>query len=380
MLRGLDDFMKKPQQFKRKFLTNCEIQEKVSAFYFHARILSETTVILYKSDYQEIKPEDVIMNKMWREPIEEIPEILLKHPEVTRGLIGYTLSFFYFPVGKPLIVDYSNTDTWNGVWKYMLGFAVDEKRHSLPLDDITKRLSSITPLVRSRGYILRKSNDRTPVEKANISDMVKTGDVGDVLSLIEDLIDNSDQRENILAKSVQDTEGIVLRWRGDIFQIVYNKSSKETKDNRLSLEFFMHQFCQWLSSTDYTDLIKQSYVKSVCNLFCEFKKQWLNDEEKMTSFKYYNISAEDLEAPTFGYYPGTCYDLIPHKLVREMCMRDKMCDNMLKILLNALKKPRKMPSSGSMLMTDGDIESWNNCVKFIRSYTNPIAALNKKRH
>lgn len=376
MLRGLDDFMKKPQAFKKKFLTNCEIQEKISAFYFHVRVLSETTVIVYKADYQEIKPEDVIMNKMWREPLEEIPEILLKHPEVTRGLIGYTLSFFYFPVAKPLVVEYDLTEGW----KYMLGFAADARKKPVSLEPIVEKLSSVSSLIRPRGYVLRKASDRTPVEKATITDAVKSGDISDIFLVIESLIESSSMKGNLVAKTVKESEGIVLRWKGDIFQIVYSKVDRTTKDNRLSLEFFMHSFCRWLDSSDYTDLISSSYVKSVCNLFYEFKKQWLSDESKMISFNYYNIKAEDLEAPTFGYYPGTCYDLIPHKLVRDMCMKDKLYDNMLKILLNALKKPRKKLASESMLMTDNDIDAWNACVKFIRSYTNPISTLNKKIH
>ena len=115
MLRGLDDFMKKPMAYKKKFLYNCTIQEKVSAFYFHVRVLSETRVKVYKSDYKEIKVEDVVLNKMWKAPTEEIPEILLKNPEIASQMIGWTLSFFYFPVEKPLVVEYDLSEGCNRI-------------------------------------------------------------------------------------------------------------------------------------------------------------------------------------------------------------------------------------------------------------------------
>lgn len=364
MLRGLDDFILKPTQYKTKFLTNCIIEEKVSAFYFHVKILSKTVIKIYKSDYKEISQEDLIMNKMWKDPYIEIPQILFNNPEVLDQMIGWTLSFFYFPVEKPLLVEYDLSEGW----KYMLAFAVDERKKPIDISDID--MSLISTLFRSKPYIL-KDNKRTEEEKHAIKDAVKTNDVGVLIDLIEDLIDKSDKNSNMLANSLQEAEGLVLRWKGDIYQVVYNAPNEKVKDNRLSFEFFIHMFCQWLKSTDYTECLSHSYIKSVCNLFYCFKKGWLDDNGKDLLLSYYNINPEDLEAPTFGYYSGTYFELIPHKLVREWCMKDKMYDNMFKILLNALKKTRN-PSKSSMLVTEEDTKEWNLCVGNIKKYTRPL--------
>lgn len=364
MLRGLDDFILKPTQYKTKFLTNCIIEEKVSAFYFHVKILSKTVIKIYKSDYKELSQEDLIMNKMWKDPYIEIPQILFNNPEVLDQMIGWTLSFFYFPVEKPLLVEYDLSEGW----KYMLAFAVDERKKPIDISDID--MSLISTLFRSKPYILKDSK-RTEEEKHAIKDAVKSNDVGVLIDLIEDLIDKSDKNSNMLANSLQEAEGLVLRWKGDIYQIVYNAPNEKVKDNRLSFEFFIHMFCQWLKSTDYTECLSQSYIKSVCNLFYCFKKGWLDDNGKDLLLSYYNINPEDLEAPTFGYYSGTYFELIPHKLVREWCMKDKMYDNMFKILLNALKKTRN-PSKSSMLVTEEDTKEWNLCVGNIKKYTRPL--------
>jgi len=372
MLRGLDDFMRKPMAYKKKFLYNCYIQEKVSAFYFHVRILSANRVIVYKSDYKEIKVEDVVLNKMWKDPVEEIPEMFLKNPEISLQMVGWTLSFFYFPVAKPLVVEYDLSEGW----KYMLAFATDE--HKVPVDISKIDLSIISPLIRSKSYLL-KGSSRSDREKAYIDQVLRENTVDAVLKWIEKTIEKSEQEsKNMIASSLNNSEGVVLRWKKDIYQVVYNSLEEETKDNRLSLEFFIHSFCQWLSETEYEELVKSTYLASVCSLFCEFKKSWLDDKEKMKTFNYYNIKAEDLEAPTFGYYPGTCYDLIPNKLVREWCIKDKMDDNMFKILLNGLKKPRR--NSNSMLVSEEDTIVWNGCVKMIKSYTNPLGYLNNKKN
>jgi len=374
MLRGLDDFMKKPMAYKKKFLYNCTIQEKVSAFYFHVRVLSETRVKVYKSDYKEIKVEDVVLNKMWKAPTEEIPEILLKNPEIASQMIGWTLSFFYFPVEKPLVVEYDLSEGW----KYMLAFATDE--HKNPVDVSKIDLNLLSPLIRKKSYTL-KDDRRSPEEQAYIDQVIKENSVDAVLKWIEKTISKNEEKDkNLLAKTLNDSEGVVLRWKKDIYQVVYNSLGQESpKDNRLSLEFFIHSFCQWLRGVEYSEFMKSTYLKSVCSLFCEFKKSWLDDKEKMKSFNYYNIKPEDLEAPTFGYYPGTCYDLIPNKLVRDLCMSDKMYDNMFKILLNGLKKAKAI-TEGSMLVSEEDITVWNECVRIIKNYTNPIGYLNNKRN
>lgn len=377
MLRGLDDFLKKPKAYKKRFLLNCEIQEKVSAFYFHVRILSESKVVVYKSDYKEIKQEDIILNKMWKDPVEEIPEILFKNPDVTKQMIGWTLSFFYFPTEKPLVVKYD----LSGWWKYLLAFATDEKRRPVDIDSISDwiDLSNYSSLVRHKGYTL-KDEERTEEDKKLVEQALRADTVDSMLQWIEKIVDSSDKKTNMIASSLQEAEGVVLRWKGDIYQVVYNSPKRDVKDNRLSLEFFIHSFCRWLRENEWQEQVKSTYVNTVCSLFYCYWKAWMSDKKKLEVFKYYNIKAEDLESPTFGYYPGTCYELITHKQVRELCMNDPLLDNMFKILLNALKKTKTM-REGSMLVSEDDIRVWNDCVAFIKKYANPLEFLNtKKKH
>lgn len=371
MIRGLDDFIKNTSKYKKNFLMNCSIYEKISAFYFHVKIVSPAIQILYKSDYHRIMTEDIIMNKMWKDPMIDIPNMFISHPDFTNKHIGWTFSFFYFPVNNPLVVEYD----LNGKWKYMLGYVCDNNGNQIDINEnlIDFNTNLFNDLCVPFSYKQWDSSLMTVHEKTLINEAIRENTIDGYIKLIERLVNESPKKNLLIPgrKDLSRAEGLILRNDKDIYQIVYNTSRRTVSDNRLSLEFFLHMFCCYLKETDYINLIRENYIKSVCILFNDFRNNWMTEKNNQDKFSYYNITAEDLESPTFGYYPGTCYDMIPHHSVRELCKKDKMSDNMFKILLNGLRKRRNTKSS-SMLMSEEDNMIWNDCVESIKKITKPV--------
>ena len=89
----------------------------------------------------------------------------------------------------------------------------------------------------------------------------------------------------------------------------------------------------------------------------------------MQLLKFYNIKPSDLESPTFGYYGGTFYELIPVKAVRELCQKEPFWDNVFKILLNGMKKEKKF-TPNDLILTKEDVKTWNTLVGVFSMYDN----------
>lgn len=352
-IKNFNGLTEKPVPYIRKFLETCSINEKISAFYFHVKIVSKNSVGLYRANHTAMLREDIILNSMWKTPAEDFNIILCSHPDFMNDYVGYTFSFFYMPVEQPLGVKYHSG------FRYILSYVKDAQGHTDETKETAERLVALSDLISDNGTVVCDET-RSISQKKELDSILKhTGNYDDYIDKLQSFVVNSLVDKSLLHSD--EPEGFILKSREGLWQIPMNEPEIVTEQpiGRISLEFFMHLFCEYLSQNDYAEHITNSYVKSVCMIFIDFC-----NHIDMKSFDYYNIKAENLASPTFGYYSGTCYELIPVRKVREMCTKSPMYDNMFKILLNGLRRRRKS-GTGSVLLSDKDIEAWNKCSQLI---------------
>lgn len=366
MIKDISELFKKNKKYIKQYFKSCTISEKIAAYYFHVKILSSTQINFYKSNHKEIETTDIILNKMWLDLILDISKAFLSNLEFMKKYIGYTFSFFYLPVSKPFNIQYKDN------FKYILSNVEDSKKqdNSLILNDFAAYLHDNILNKISVNSVLLSDSLRSDIQNINVSNIINQFannkiDLKTTLNQILKLIIS----ENHI-HSIEYPEGFILRNNGEIYQIknLLQKNEIINQDNRLTLEFFTHVFSDYLEKYDYVKNLNSNYIKSVCNLFLDFKQTYWIDFDLPSKFKYYNVNAVDLESPNSGYYPGTCFDLIPNKKVREICSKSSLDDNMFKILLNGLRKHKKQ-SFDSLLMNQKNIDNWNECVDIIHKMT-----------
>lgn len=383
MIKDIEELKELGFEKACSFLRTCRVYEKIDMFYFKVKIVSKNSVEFYKSNGKLIKPEDIILSKMWREPIEDLSKVILT-AENLQDFVGYTFGFFFLPCEKPLKVSYSIA--YNNGFKYFLNdvffdnkkldFVKDERFLTL---DFNELFSSY--LVSTKGselYLNKFSADVFEFNENYLEEIINNAPDRTYKDMTEFLIWNFSYKdvplieEDIVAD--EKPEGYIFKNGNDIYQIIFKESEvKFSEQSKLGMELTILNFCKWIKTIDYGDLITASYVESVCNLFEKYLKYGNIDE------KYYHITPEELEAPTFGYYAGTCYEFIPNKFVREVCMSNKLYENIFKILLNGLRR-QKLKNSYQLINIEAQA-IWNSLVKTIQISTmgdySSLISLNK---
>lgn len=370
MIKSLDDIRKRGKDYQRRFIDGCSMAEKVNAFVFHVRIVSVRSVRIYKSNHSELTSEEIILNDMWKNPIMDMRHILLSVPEFTMKHLGDTFSFLYFPVSNPLGTPYKEG------FRYVLSFIRNKEGKPRSVREIRKAQINLSML--SEGlvseYGVYMIEGGFPLEDnmdiCMAFDNYIRGDISAKDFVSEILMRNtrSDMKgwldDSILATDGLQAEGYIFRYGNDVYQVrMREPDRKEIPDNRISFEFLIHDFCGFLWDDEgWKDaLLPLNYVKNVCIIFLRYINKYYN----RNAFESYGVKPEDFRSPANGYYGGTCYEYIPNQKVRILCMNDPMMDGIFKVLLNGLRKPRKMKSDGMLILME-DNERWNECVSRIR--------------
>jgi hypothetical protein len=374
MIKDIKEIFNKSDNYIRKFILNCEISEKVAAFYFHVKIVSPTMIRIYKSNYQELRLEDIIINSMWQEPYTDMNRVFLSNTDFMKKYVGLTISFFYFPIYQPFHIKY------NSPYKYIVGYVRDAKGNSYDTEYFANILSKISHSgIKGHDVIVIPKNTHKSSEDINeLNKIIQSRSVRSLEKYIINMLkraykamDQIDENhfvtKAVSGDGVEYAEGYILRYNGIDYQLnLYPMPKPEMPDNRLALEFFIHTFSMFLKSDEWIQYISSDYVQSVCNLFLGYIDNYFKIVSK--SFTHYNITYKELEAPNFGYYPGTSFETIPSNRVRNLCKDNKLFDNIFKILLNGLKKKKKKYEL-SMLLSNEDIDQWNSCVEIIKKFT-----------
>lgn len=348
MIKTFDQLFEMPESYRTEFLENCIFSEKIAAFYFHVKILSDNLVKFYKSDHQEIKNEDIILNRMWQFPVQDFTRIFLSHPEFTKKHIGYTFSFFFFPVPEPFFIEYRDD------FRYVIANIQDKYKKQVNPDNI--KLHELSNLIRNNSVnITDKKRNFNPKDLTSLESARKT--------LLE-FFHNKDIPESCCKGNYDKAEGIIMRWKGNNYQIILNSPEQKEKEktNRLPLEYILKDFSEYLGNAknNCISLINDNDpVKNICNLFSEYIKS--------ADFNYYKISAEDLTSPNFGYYSGTGYEFIPSARVRKTCKENMLADNIFKVILNAMRRHHKMNKT-YMILNSQNLDIINKFSKIIYGY------------
>ena len=359
--------MEKSYSYQKGFLENCFIYEKISSFYFHVKIKNRNTLVFYKANNKEIEFNDLLLNKMWNTPIQDFTKMFLSDKEFVEKCVGFTFSFFYFPVSNPLGIEYAENPEKGLPFRYILDHI------TLP-NKITRAVGYINEfnrmdtkgLIRPFGICL-KDDTRTEQEKKELINGIKSKNIKQFLDSIFSIIDT----DKLCARSIDSAEGFILKSDSDVYQIINPVGEKpEVRNGRLALEIFVHSFVSFINNPDdFADcFVSNNYTTNVCHLLLKYKK-WIEKDNNIQLLKFYNIKPSDLESPTFGYYGGTFYELIPVKAVRELCQKEPFWDNVFKILLNGLKKEKKF-TPNDLILTKEDVKTWNALVGVFSMYDN----------
>lgn len=358
MIKHLDSLSKLSKKKAKEFLHNCHVYEKLDMFYFKLKVIAPSTYKFFKSN-KEIVVEDLILNRMWIDPILDFPKILIPHEDIMKNYVGWSFGFFYLPCEKPLKTSYSKK--FNQGVRYILSdvegpsgikndIGVDILHILLENTKIDMLLSSKVNIDMNIVNSILEGSDKCPYSK--LSSYFEA----EVLSKIEGLYADDHP------------EGFVFKHKDYNYQLLFNERPSMNHHSKLGLELFISKFADWADWMDKNDdlmpLISYSYIDTVCSLF----KAYIKDENNINFSQYhYGLSSSDLEAPTFGYYAGTGFEYIPDKETRTLCESSELCENIFKILLNGLKKPKN--NTNYQYLSDLSRERWNNLVQKVTKFT-----------
>lgn len=351
------------------FLKTCQVYEKLDMFYFKMKVLSKDSVIFFKSNGKEIKIEDIVLSKMWNDPVLFFSKLVLSKQDIIESLIGYSFGFFYLPVAKPLRVDYSSLHD-AGI-RYILSDVEDPKGNLIRADvdhsksetakAVVKMFGGLSSVMISDREILKTEKGSSFDEARMKEAFCKPKDDNSVERVILETLKSSKGSLASYEAFGANPEGFIFKKGKANYQIKLlneSESAKVKSSSKLGMEFVIVEFCKWAKSTDYTKFMSKSYIETVCSLFEAFCTT-----HDFSSFDLYKTNPEELEAPTFGYYSGMCYDYIPNESVKKLCHEDKMKENIFKILLNGLKKEKS--KNAYLLIDDSTRKVWNDLVKMI---------------
>lgn len=373
MIKNLAKFIERPVSFQKNFLQNCTVYEKISAYYIHVKVTSKTTIKFYKSNNKEIDIVDIILNKMWQTPINDFTKMFLSSESFMEKSVGLTYSFFFFPVSKPINIEY-DLENEGGEYRYILDNIRMENGQIINIGYIKDFIEIDTEhLIREKGICLGNLN--ITLTTKDLKTLIKEKDDSKLQDWIEKWIDST----HICAKGgLENCEGFVLKYKDEVYQLSFTSSTEIQDSNKLALEIFTHNFIEFVSQINFADCLStNNYVSNVSNIFLKYC-YWVQNNPDKNLFTYYHIKESDLRAPTFGWYPGTYFELIPNKTVRELCQNNPLYDNIFKILLNGLQK-EKRNNRNALIMTMEDVEVWNSLVKVFSVYNKPLKKFGFKK-
>ena len=369
MIKDIEEIRELGYKNAVAFLEDCQVFEKLDMFYFKMKVVSKSSVLFFKANNKEIKAEDIILASMWKEPIDLLSKVFLSNQEILKKFIGYTFGFFYLPCEKPLRVSYETLYNKNKV-KYIISDIFDSQGKKIEYEEDSSIKNSLVfafkdiPQVWTFGIRLFDPNEKLTFDKKALwqvfNKKAKNISIKEILwETLANRYSQSLKEQIFLADSMP--EGIIFKNGYRLYQMILNQEYKQEKlpNSKIGMEVILTLFAKWSLTNDYNDLITTNYVDTVCGLYEAFMSN--------ADFSLYNISAEELEAPTFGYYSGICYDLIPSKRTKELCHQSKFNENVFKILLNGLRRQKVKDSY--QYLTDEYKEVWNQLVKTIQIST-----------
>ena len=296
-----------------------------------------------KSNGKDLDRVDLILNSMWSKLVTTWNYIKIANEEWFNKHIGYKISMFYFPVTKPILVEYKNNI------EYLIDrvFYQDEE-----IRDIDALFSNVKDIDKFHVKI------KHPLKKIPVNEVLDLYEncSYNIKTTFLNMFDNS----KLWAKD--QPEGYIFKWKKNLYQHCFIKhESLETE--KTSYEFLLITFMNYCKSINYIDKINQSYTKTICTLFNDFI---LNYERKTNAVEH-NINIEAIKNPYLGTYNDIGYEYIPDTVTVNLCKESELNKNIFKVLLANLRKGKDY--SRCILMSTKQVDEWNNIVKNIKIRT-----------
>ena len=108
MIKDISLLKDKSVSFIKEFINNCTVEEKIDAHYVIVEITSKQTITVKKANGKVVDRVDMILNNMWSQLVTDWNFIRLTNQGWFAAHVGYTISMFYLPCNKPLLVEYKN--------------------------------------------------------------------------------------------------------------------------------------------------------------------------------------------------------------------------------------------------------------------------------
>ena len=345
MIKDISLLKGKSVSFIKEFINNCTVEEKIDAHYVIVEITSKQTVTVKKANGKVVDRVDMILNNMWSQLVTDWNFIRLTNQEWFAAHVGYTISMFYLPCNKPLLVEYKNNI------KYLIDrIMFNDEPQNIEQFVSRIRLKDKFCIDIKRG--LSKSVNHEVLDTINGS----TKESIDYFTIFNDMVIT----DNLIA--VDKPEGYIFKWNKNIYQLLYN--TRETiSTEKTQYEYLLCDFVNYCKSNNYQEKIQQSYVRTVCTLFNDYIVNW---EEKNHNIEK-NIDVNSIQSPTLGVSFDMGYEYIPDIITLNLCKSNEMYKSIFKVLLANLRRGKD--NNKCIYMSKKHVDDWNIIMKNIKVRT-----------
>lgn len=345
MLKNISELKNKPKEYQKEFFDKCRIEEKIDAHYVSVSVESKFKLVFRKANGKVISQVDLILSTLYSSLVEDWNIIFINNREFFEKNIGMTIFMFYFPNTNPVSIDYSNF--LNGKKTgYLISNVVDRgnkqisKEYFLKNINCDKRQNVFIAVQHTLPRVNKR--DDVPIDDLSVIDMF--------------------EESGLLNKSIDLSEGVILKYKTDIYQYLFHESSE--KDNAESasktpFEYLLADIVAFYKSikNDFQDYLTNNYVTTICNIFNAYV-----GNQVITSNITKEIEVEDIEVPSSHKY-GINLSYIPNIQTKLICSSSKMFENIFKVMLANMNKKKNF--NYCVYLSKKQVEEWNNMVDII---------------
>lgn len=353
MLKDLIELKNKPEEYQKEFLDKCVIEEKIDAHYVSVEVVSKSKLIFKKANGKIISQIDLILSTLYASLVEDWNTLFINNREFFEKNVGMIIYMFYFPNKKPVATDYSKF--LNGKKTgYLISNVVDRNNKCISKEYVLKNISCFEHL----NIVLAAQHHLPRIEKDKII-------VGDEIDKIN-LISLFDETKLLNCETAALSEGVILKYKSDIYQYLFHERSKEEETeypSRTPFEYLLTDVLSFYKSikADFQDYLTNNYVTTVCNIFNAYVSSWVPNSNISKE-----IDAKDIEAPsTHRYTVNTTY--IPNVQTKLICSSDKIYENIFKVMLANMRKKKNY--NYCVYLSKKQVVEWNELVSIITRCT-----------
>lgn len=341
MLKNISELKNKPKEYQKEFFEKCRIEEKIDAHYVSVSVESKFKLVFRKANGKIISQVDLILSTLYSSLIEDWNIIFINNREFFEKNIGMTVFMFYFPNYTPVSTDYSNF--LNGKKTgYLISNVVDRGNKQINKEYFLKNINCD----KRQNVLIAVQHTLPRVNKRDVAT--------DDLSVV-DMFEES----ALLNKSIDLSEGVILKYKSDIYQYLFHEPYKKDDAESVSktpFEYLLADIVAFYKSIKnvFQDYITNNYVTTICNIFNAYI-----GNQVITSNITKEIEVEDIEVPSSHKY-SINLSYIPNIQTKLICSSNKMFENIFKVMLANMHKKKNF--NYCVYLSKKQVEEWNDMV------------------